>query len=44
MSAVIDDHTPQRLRRRNLRLAWGVGVFAVAAYIGMYVIYLLALR
>lgn len=44
MFAVIDDQDHQRQRRRNVRLALAVGVLAAVCYVGMYVIYLMAVR
>ncbi len=44
MSAAIDDRRQDGLRRRNLRLAIAVALFAVVFYVGMYVVYLTAAR
>ena len=44
MFAVTDDQDHNRLRRRNVRMALGVGVLAIVCYVGMYVVYLMAVR
>ena len=42
MAAVMQEPEDRHLRRRNIRLAVAVGVFALACYVGMFVLYLTA--